>query len=650
VEPASFERSLNSEVPPAGGGSAYVRLTQLKGMLPAQREALGFSRYTTAVCDALRGLSEHGGHDEIVACHRNYVSLYRWVEGLWTDEGLDALIEYWRVLATTQRKVKDEHLPSLDLLWRRILLKSGTEYPLHYAGLALQGLCWSERASTVETMSSVVLTFLRWAESIQLDEDAFKQRCEEFVKGLEEAFDGTSATPPWRAFDIAALEQPESIRRYASWLIEALTEKQRPDVIVREALSMRAPNRQELNTLIGTLETAPVSDGIARVRGLYRRYVEYTWRYGDAELLGVALSRMANALLEQPAYARSNEVDTLVSEMAIELVRWQPNHQSGWALWLRALIKSEAYPGIELVLWEAIRRFSDNQIFRNQLADFQERQARYCEAEHLLRLNIEYFPKNAATYQRLAKLLARQTGRLDEAISIGNRASQLYGFRTKGLTKVLREIASRPEGQDIRSEPQIFGRDLGENLKRRPRDGMVECVALNGRALLAEFRLKCPGLEMEASAVRELQFLANEADLPFARFILARSLPNYCAPNDTSAGVFPIAFVQAIGRLDHTNWQSLLTRARSQESKWLVRVAESLLGPIAEDNEVAAWLSGERTVAGRICAVLRRRLMELIRRADSKSGVVIELVRQRGAVVTALSDAAAMMFDDEIAA
>ncbi len=336
--------------------------------------------------------------------------------------------------------------------------------------------------------------------------------------------------------------------------------------------------------------------------------------------------------------------------MAIELVRWQPNHYSGWELWQRALTRREEFPGIEIVLWECFRRFPDNLIFRNRLADVQVQQGRYCEAEYLLRSNIESFPRTAASYRKLAELLARQPGRLEEAIPIGNQASRLSGYRPAGISKLLKQIAGQAENPATHSKTLVPSQHSAELMKRCPDDGMVKWVALNGRAMLAEFRLNCPGLGVEDSAVRELQFLANEADLPLARFLLARSLPNYDPSNIVSAGVFPVEFVKALRRSDNKNWESVTISARSADSKWLVRIAKAVRIPKIEDHDVAAWLSGEQKLGSMICSVLQRRLTERISGIDAKGAVVIDLQKRKRIVEKALADVAAMMFDEEIAA
>jgi hypothetical protein len=630
--------SVNNEIAKTEESSSYARLIELKGMPSAQREEIGSTRYVTAVCDALREICRSGRLTDIVASHRNYVTIYHWVENLWADGELDARKEYWRILAITQRKVTNEHLPSLDKLWHRILLKSGSEYPRHYASVALQGFCWSNRTSTAEGMAGAVLTFLRWAESIHLAEGDFKQYCQTFLEILEQAFEELPATAPWEAFNISASEPNKGPRRYISWLTEVLQQNQRLLPAKRSAFVTRVPTTRDVRSFQEALETLPVPVGIARARNLFERYSELTWRFGDVPTMAIACNRIAASLLHLPAYAGNVEADRLIVQIALELVRWQPNHLSGWRLWLRGLTRNVQYPGVEFVLWEAIRRFPADRIFRNQLADFQKSQGRNLEAEHSLRSTIELFPMNIAAHEKLARLVASQPGRLNEAIAIGARASQLKGFSKKSFSKVLREIASRSETNVPLAEWD--SRDTrSDNLNDRHPDYMVECVAMNGRALLAEFRLKCPALALEISAVRELQFLANEADLPFARFILARSLPNY-VPIDSDAGAFPIAFVRALGRLDDSSWRSMVIMARSKESKWLVRVAESLLVRSGEDVDVAAWLSGEQIVPGRICSALRDRLTALIGRADS----------DKGAVVIQLVDAAAMMFDEEIAA
>jgi tetratricopeptide (TPR) repeat protein len=630
--------------------SAFSRLNELKEMLPNDRLALGTLPYIRAVCDALKNCGELAEVEEIVAIHRNYLSFYRWLEDLWIEGGPDARKEYWRVLAITQRKVKGHDVQNLELLWRRILLMAGTQYPIHYSEVALQGLCWSERSATAEAFASVIQTFVNWAYSIGLEEEYFKTLLRGFIEHLEDALGDKASRERWAAFDIAASEFRNSVDKYVRWLGEVLSEGGRTLSKERRSVPSWTPNKRALDTLIRWLGTAPAAAGIARVREFYEAYAEYTWRYGDFDLLAKSLTRMAFALLEHPTYASSTDVASLVRDMAIELIRWQPNYRSGWMLWLRALNQNEGHSSVEVILWETIRRFPDDKFFRNQLADIHVKQGRYCEAEHLLRLNIEDFPTDAASYRKLADLLARQPERLEEAILIGNQASRIRGFKTKGLTSVLRKIASSAVGKDILFISRISSQDLSLPLTGDPSDEMANSIVLHARAMLAQFQLTCPGLEAEESSARELISLVHDNDLPFAKFILARTLPNYDDSNDLSTAVFPMAFAKAIATLEPANWQALSMAARSPESRWLVRVAESLLSSGPQDNDFFAWLKGKTRVAGRISTLLRRRLLELTGDVDSEEGVVIELSKRRKEVVKILGDTVAAMFDEEIAA
>ena len=138
--------------------------------------------------------------------------------------------------------------------------------------------------------------------------------------------------------------------------------------------------------------------------------------------------------------------------------------------------------------------------------------------------------------------------------------------------------------------------------------------------------------------------------MPLARFLLARSLPNYDPSNIVSAGVFPVEFVKALRRSDNKNWESVTISARSADSKWLVRIAKAVRIPKIEDHDVAAWLSGEQKLGSMICSVLQRRLTERISGIDAKGAVVIDLQKRKRIVEKALADVAAMMFDEEIAA
>jgi hypothetical protein len=177
---------------------------------------------------------------------------------------------------------------------------------------------------------------------------------------------------------------------------------------------------------------------------------------------------------------------------------------------------------------------------------------------------------------------------------------------------------------------------------------IAESVALHGRAMRAGFQLTCPGLGLEASAARELKLLAD-SDLPFARFILTRSIPGHDVSRDVASSMFPVAFAKAIQRLDDPAWNVLLNSVRSEEAKWLVRVAQVLLSPEIEEAKVLSLL-GETTSAGRLGDVVRTRLKALLSAVEGKPSVVIQINERRKEITKVLGDAAATMFDARLAA
>src|SRR5207302_1450643 len=131
-----------------------------------------------------------------------------------TESHVDARRVYWQVLATTQRKIKGRGAPNLDLLWRRILLAAGSQYPLNYSGVALQGFCWSERSATARTLAPVISTFINWADSLRLEEEYFKTLSHDFVCSLADSVRYNDRQEPWEAFDIAISEARHSSNKY----------------------------------------------------------------------------------------------------------------------------------------------------------------------------------------------------------------------------------------------------------------------------------------------------------------------------------------------------------------------------------------------------------------------------------------------------
>lgn len=643
-EPTSFQGDVISS------DHSYADLLRLKESAGLYRaHAYGATAgYVDSVVAAFAEMQNGGSVDALLACHRNYVGLYHWVSELSIEEGRDARETYWHLLAATQPDIENRYKVDRELLWRRILLHAGAEFPHRYVRIGLLGLCRSDRGRTIDGLVSIASTFLEWALRRRPSEDDFTKLCHDFL---------TYMTWPLvsghrdETLDHLATEILHQRGRgfYEAQFVKIVAPSVEVDRIAGGRSSLRGvPTQLQLKQLIAELGTLPADEGLSRCRDYYERYAEHTRQTGNIILLGQVLTRLSTALGHRPAYAADPRTVALWKEMGVELIRWQPNHSSGWRIWTTALKQNNGYPGLGIVLWESHRRFPDVPNFVLNLADHLTGEARLLEAEHFLRTAIEKGTRDAGAYFRLARLIASQAERIDEAIAIGHQGARILGFRPRGITRQLREVAAGSE----RGPRPVMAHDIVQMpASALVLDHAVKWVELNGRAVLSDFRLTCPGLNMEDSATAELKTLVEREELALAEFFLVRALPEYRPRKWISGENFSIAFTRAIKRFGAVDWDGIENRSRTHQERWLLTVARLVRekGPEYQ-NPVGAWLKGETKVQGRAVEVLRGRINNVIDTSVEQDGLVERFEAKEEILIRLLTDTIGMMFDEDIAA
>ena len=223
----------------------------------------------------------------------------------------------------------------------------------------------------------------------------------------------------WRRFVQETLQQnsskgmPDELKDW--WQQDART---RDGTNVRQKRSPhisapKLPTRSAMQSLLQRADNAflSVRNEIEALVNKYQHYAEVT---GDSYYLVRTACNIGMALL----VGTDDSVNR--GQLAVDLARraltWQPTNVYGWALWRDALATQGALEAAELVGWETIRRFPENEQWRNQLAlllgDLPGREA---DAEELLRETIQRFPDDVFARTQLALLLGDLPGRHSDA-------------------------------------------------------------------------------------------------------------------------------------------------------------------------------------------------------------------------------------------
>ncbi|MGH8487350.1 MAG: tetratricopeptide repeat protein [Gammaproteobacteria bacterium] len=108
------------------------------------------------------------------------------------------------------------------------------------------------------------------------------------------------------------------------------------------------------------------------------------------------------------------EVVISVRDWAVRALALEPEHDYTWDLWAKALNALGRHEDALAVQWETLRRFPDNPVPRNRLAEALRVRRRAALADAVLRDTVRDFPRDAFCRVALADLL-RETKRPEEA-------------------------------------------------------------------------------------------------------------------------------------------------------------------------------------------------------------------------------------------
>ncbi len=174
----------------------------------------------------------------------------------------------------------------------------------------------------------------------------------------------------------------------------------------------------------------------------HQRYADTT---GDVFYLVRTACNVGMRLIQNAPVGETQARGEAAARLAQLAFAYDPANVFAWSLYRDALAAANRLEDAELVGWETIRRFPEDEQWRNQLA---ERLLRPEEAAALLKDTITLFPRDAHARNQLATVLAERLQRPEEAAALLKETIALFPGHTHArnqLATVLAERLQRPE-------------------------------------------------------------------------------------------------------------------------------------------------------------------------------------------------------------
>jgi tetratricopeptide (TPR) repeat protein len=228
----------------------------------------------------------------------------------------------------------------------------------------------------------------------------------------------------------------------------------------RQPIQPSLPSRAELNALVAQLNRRGFSPELwTNIRAFVARH----WRYAEASGESHFVVRTVTNLGHRLLHARpQREVVISVRDWAVRALALDPEDGYIWDLWAKALNTLGRQEDALAVQWETLRRFPDDPVPRNRLAEALRARRRAALAEAILHDAVRDFPRDAFCRVALAELL-RETERPEQAETLlrdtvrdipGNAACRV------ALAELLRETERAEEAETLlRDTVRDFPRD-----------------------------------------------------------------------------------------------------------------------------------------------------------------------------------------------
>lgn len=499
-----------------------------------------------------------------------YVRWLEWTNRLDLAPSRDARASYFRMLASTQLVVAARvgDADALAPFWMRLCRESGSTYPKRYLQIGLLGLRRLPGA-IARGGSPWIAGLAAWA----LDQSPSSK---EFLRAWLPVKRLHPASPKVlrrRVFDVVSqkLFSDAGIEPPGWWASD-------PDFpasqgLKRRAHSLEPPTREFYEDIIRDLrDEAAFSDVLERLLSMVERYERYTEAAGDDFFLVRTFCNVGNVLLRHSVDAHSERAQ-LAERLAREALRYQPRNPIAWSLWRDALFSGGAYDASIALGWEMIRRFPNEPLMRNELAEILIAVDRPDEALSLLESALEATVYDIVTYSVLSRIYAN-LGNEDAA----RRAIDAGLSMESENFDLLRGLDCLNKGEPL---------PLVATARKRVVDA-VDTDAHDSTLLELEqsgsLRRLRHRLQSENSAVDELtEILNSDPNFAYAQILAARY--KLWHSSDQTLPPVAAAFEEALANEDLEKLIALTEQMPRLES--LILLARAILGDGAAAREVA---------------------------------------------------------------
>ena len=206
---------------------------------------------------------------------------------------------------------------------------------------------------------------------------------------------------------------------------------------------VRLPSWDERNDILELIEKHSIKEIISRLHEFCEKHRAYALHSGNSEDLIKTFTDISNRIYRQDA--------DLALELAEEAFLWAPNNPYTWTTRSKIEAYRRNYKRAKGLLWEAKRKFPENDKVRNQLAYIFKEQSKYEIAEFICYQTMLDFPKDRFCRTELAEVLKAQ-GNLEKAETIYRKAMEDFPnevhFHT-GLAEVLKAQGNLEEAEDV---------------------------------------------------------------------------------------------------------------------------------------------------------------------------------------------------------
>lgn len=499
----------------------------------ALRQRLGVQSYLYRLNEALTAVVLLKLPRSAYQLREMHVAYRRWLKQYDYGYGDSPYAGYWRALAATQvdRRFQNQ--------WHDFVVRADEAYPRYALHIGLTGLRGLDLPSD-QRLLRLLNALLRRAWRIGTDAAAA-----EFAKRLSAvAADMPMANEGWRGRVLrllGSLEDEEQAHQHSLTRLKGFQQmltvalKSWPGDIglghaTAQAVSIpelpKVDERQHVAQELRLDQPAAIKHALE----LFERHRTYAEASGDAYFFVRTLCNLGHHVLQQPGVDAAT-LDDLSALLRHALV-WEPNNPYPWSFWAELEQAAGREDVAETMLWEAVRRFPENEPIRVELALMLQRRhesehapALLAEAEQLLREAMAGNPRHEPSRLELALLLQRRHER-EHAPALLAEAEQLLREvvnanlqnpqSRSGLARLLARNGRGPEAREL-LEQWLAGQE--DAVWQR----MKESVDRGQRLPLPRLRTQSRGsASATAGPISEVELQDLRANAASARFAYAR--------------------------------------------------------------------------------------------------------------------------------